>query len=177
MNRLDGFRGESATLAKFLASVYPQWVDDATVSWREVEDGVLEVRVPSPCHRADGDLLIFFDGVDVTVKLSHWHTHFTVVPGRENFAASAVDLCRYLDMFLEDRSVLVFLYQNDAYIAGMSLWIGHGCTLSRKARDEVGHFIFRHQSTTRYEIRSWSGGLDESHHVVVGEWDRHLNSR
>jgi hypothetical protein len=164
---VEGLTGSAAAFADLLGRVYPDWTDRQDVAWKVVGNGELEVRVPSPCHRKDGDLLIFTAGTEVTVSFSHWHAHHFIAPNSEDYAASAIRLCRWLDAFLDDREVIINLYAN-AWVGSMSLWVGHGCAISPKARDEIGRFIYEHQKTTRYEVRSWSGGLDEEYPVTPG---------
>lgn len=171
MEFLKTLTGADADAAKFLADVYPDWVDNPLIHWGRTEGQTLEIRLKSPCGRPDGDLILWFDGGEMTVQFTAWQDHFYLPPNSGDFAVEAVHLVRWLDAFLTDRKVIVNLYAGDTWEASKSLWIGHGATLSKHTRDEIGRFIFKRQRTTRYEVRSWSGGLDEDAAVTVGGWD------
>lgn len=172
MSRLDRLKEQGGEFPLMLADVYPDWLDRDDVQWMTPEPDSADVRVPSPCHRPDGELRIYFDGAEVTVCFSHWHRHFVVVPGSGSAAVEMVWLCRWLDTFLDDRTVIVNLFAADQWVGSATFGVGYGCVLSSRTRDAIGHFIFEHQNATRYEIRSWSGGLDEVHTLTPGGWEK-----
>ena len=151
---------EARFAVELLRRLHRQWEDNPNVQWQEPEHAKLSIRVPSPCARPDGDLVLDLHGGEFIVFFAGpFHTHFEFEPNDPMFGVQVVILCRFLDSLLAERIAVAHCYRAGEWAGSTIVELADSGQLTPRSGRDLQEFATR-AGATGTRIRTWLGTFD-----------------